>query len=238
MKTYFNNFLNIIFPARCIACGDMVVDTGKICAACWQKIDFVSQQCCEKCGIPFEYDVGVGIICLGCERKQTTYDRATFLFKYNDVSKKIIHKLKYYDHTYLAKYLANAALRIIKRDFSNCEVVVPVPLHRRRLMSRLYNQSALISKELAKLIQVDFGSNVLLKVRHTIPQTSLTKLQRETNVKNSFVVNLSQKHLILNKNVLLVDDVMTTGSTVNECSKILKAAGCKKVLVFTLARRV
>ncbi|MEI6187075.1 MAG: ComF family protein [Alphaproteobacteria bacterium] len=238
MKTYFNKFLNIIFPARCIACGGMVVDIGKICSDCWQEIDFISQQCCKKCGIAFEYDVGIGTICLSCETKQVAYSRATFLFKYNDVSKKILHKFKYYDHTYLAKYLASAALRVIKHDFPNCELIVPVPLHRRRLMSRLYNQSALISKELAKLMHIDFGSNILLKVKHTAPQTALTKSQRETNVKGSFIINPLQEYLFINKNVLLVDDVMTTGSTINECSKVLKAAGCKEVFVFTLARRI
>lgn len=238
MKKYFNQFLNIIFPARCIACGEIAVDVGRICGDCWQKIEFVSQQSCERCGVPFEYDVGEGVVCLSCEMNKTSYSRAAFLFKYGDISKNLIHKLKYYDHTYLARYLSSAALRVIKHNFQNCDVVVPVPLHRRRLMRRLYNQSALISKELAKLMEIDFVSNALLKVRHTIPQTFLTKAQREDNVRNSFIVNLSKSHLVLNKNVLLVDDVMTTGSTINECSKILKRAGCKEVFVFTLARRV
>ena len=238
MKTYFNNFLNVIFPARCIACGAMIIDTVKICADCWHKIDFISQQCCKKCGIAFEYDLGVGAVCLSCETMQVAYSKAIFLFKYNEIGKRIIHKLKYYDHTYLAKYLANTAFRVIKSNFSNCDVVIPVPLHRKRLMSRLYNQSALISKELAKLMCIDFGCNALLKVRHTVPQTALTKLQREKNVKNSFIANPSQKYLFLNKNALLVDDVMTTGSTIKECSKVLIEAGCKEVFVFTLARRV
>jgi ComF family protein len=235
-KTILDTVVNIIFPPRCISCSEIILEPGMICAECWPKVEFVNHPCCVKCGIPFEYEFGPNVICLNCEQNNTYYERALFLFKYNDISKKIIHKLKYYDNTYLAKYLAFLAKRIISSNFPVCEIIIPVPLHRRKLMSRFYNQSALLAKEIGKLVNIEFNSSILCKVKHTVPQTTLTKLQRQENVKNTFILNKTTRKFIKDKTIFLIDDVITTGSTINECSKVLKAGGCKEVFVFTLAR--
>lgn len=203
---------------------------------CWQQINFASEPCCAKCGVPFEYDLGDGAMCLNCQTKDSAYIRAVFLFKYNEISKKIIHKFKYYDHTYLAKYLAHLACNHIDQNFPECEIIIPVPLHRRRLISRFYNQSALLAKEIAQLRHRSFYSTLLAKTKHTAPQASLTRLQRRDNVKRSFCVNQIYCDLVVGKNILLIDDVMTTGATIEECSKALKEGGAKGVYVFTLAK--
>lgn len=216
----------------------MVSDHGSICHECWIEIDFVNDPSCAKCGMPFEYDMGKDIICLGCEEKKTSFSKARFLFKYNEISKKIIHKFKYYDQTYLAKILAKLSLKKIGCEFPNADLILPVPLHRYRLMSRFYNQSSLLAKSIAKQSGKEFNCSILEKIVHTVPQASLTKLQREDNVKNSFVVNEKNRKLLQGKNILLIDDVMTTGSTVNECARVLLKNGCNSVSVFTLAKVV
>lgn len=230
--------IDIVFPPRCISCGLIVGEHGEICAKCWGGMVFASTPCCSKCGFPFEYDLGIDALCLECEGKDRLFQKARFLWKYNDISKKIIHRFKYYDHTYLAKILAKLSYHIIIKDFSDSDLIVPVPLHRYRLMSRFYNQSALLAREIARLLQNEHYCCALKKQTSTTPQAQLTKIQRQNNVKNSFAIEESLKAKIQGKNILLIDDVMTTGSTIHECCKILLKNGCKGVNVFTVARTI
>lgn len=214
------------------------MQTGYICSDCWRGVDFISDSCCAKCGIAFAYDMSDHKICLACLADPPPYEKAVSLFKFNDVSKKLIHKLKYYDHTYLAKHLAVLAKNLILEHFTDYQYIAPIPMHRYRLLRRFYNQSALLAKQIAKMTNATYRCDILIKALHTSPQASLTEKQRKDNVKNSFVRNSKYQDLIKGSKILLIDDVMTTGATVKECGKILLKTGVAQVSVFTLARTV
>jgi ComF family protein len=148
----------------------------------------------------------------------------------------LLHGLKYQDKTHLAPYLASLLYNVGALFLTDCNLIIPVPLHKNKLLSRLYNQSALISLYLHKLSKIPFEPNILIKHKNTKTQTGLTKKQRLSNVKNSFMLNEKFTQIIKDKNIILVDDVMTTGATINACTKLLLKHGVSKVNVLTLAR--
>jgi ComF family protein len=180
----------------------------------------------------------VDFLCGPCIENKHYFDSAISVMRYGDSSKKIIHKLKYSDKSHVAKNIARLMHIKMKNKIEDVDVIIPVPMHGRKMRKRLYNQSALIAGHLSKLSNIPFIANCLIKTRHHAPQTGLRRQLRKDNVKNSFSINKSYLSDIHNKNILLVDDVYTTGATVDECSKILKQSYCNKVKVITFARVV
>lgn len=209
-----------------------------ICANCWPYLEFISEPKCQICGFPFQFNIGASNLCASCLQQKPYFDSASALLKYNPHSKTIIHKLKYSDQLYLASFFAELLTNRTKDKVSNFDMVVCVPMHKKRLMMRRYNQAALLASNIAKLIKLPFISDILLKTRYDIPQTHLNRDQRLENVVGSFAVSPNASHALENKKVILVDDVYTTGATLNECSAVLKAAGCCHVHVLTLAKVV
>lgn len=214
----------------------MIFERGLLCTDCWSKVNFISEPACAVCGIPFEFDVDLELRCAKCAQEKPFFDSALSLFRYDDASQNIIHQLKYNDKTYLAKYLAGWLHSRVGSKLQGYDYVIPVPMHRQRLKKRFYNQSALLAKYLSNLAGVEFSPNLLVKHKATSPQTGLSKAARFKNIRNSFSLNSAYKQQIVGANIILVDDVYTTGATLNECSRILKKASCAKIKVLTLAR--
>ncbi|MCH9753587.1 MAG: ComF family protein [Alphaproteobacteria bacterium] len=236
INNQINKILGLLFPSKCFACGTIVGRESKLCFSCWKGVEFISSPSCSKCDYPFEFDVGEEMICGECIKEKVFFDKALSIFKYGDVSKILIHKLKYSDKLHMAKYLAMLLVKRVQSESKDFDFIVPVPMHRKKLRRRFYNQSALISKHLSRLSGIPFLPNVLEKSTHHIPQTGLRREIRKSNVKGTFRLSKKSANIIRGKNILLVDDVYTTGATVNECSKILKHALCNKVIVATVAR--
>jgi ComF family protein len=207
-----------------------------LCASCWVNVNFISKPSCAKCNLPFEYDFGEDIICGACTTNNPLYHKAKSVLIYDDFSKPLLHGLKYQDKTHLAPYLASLMYRAASELLTDCDIIIPVPLHKKKLLSRLYNQSSLLCLYLHKLSKIPFEPNFLIKYKDTKTQTGLTKKQRLSNVENSFMLNNQFLHNIKNKNILLVDDVITTGATINACTKLLLKHGASKVNILTLAR--
>lgn len=160
-----------------------------------------------------------------------------YLFKYDSEIRQKILEYKFNDKAYLYKTFAKIIIknRKICGFLEKCDIIIPVPIHKKRLNERGYNQSELISKEIVNNIKrIKLLTNVLIKVQNTKPQSTLNKEQRIENAKNAYAIKNSEK--IKNKNIILVDDIYTTGSTANECSKLLKFAGAKEINIFTLAK--
>lgn len=177
------------------------------------------------------------MMCGACAAELNHFDESYVLFKYNDSSKSIIHKLKYNDKPHIAKYLSKLIANNLDANIKDrYDFIIPVPLHPKRLRKRFFNQSALIAQHLGEATGICFRANLLEKKRYDVPQMTLSKEMRLKNVKGSFKVNDDFKDKIKGKNIVLVDDVYTTGATLNECCKVLKKAGCENVMVITAAK--
>lgn len=237
--------LNVLLPPLCAMCEEMVGESHGFCGKCWRGFTFISPPFCSCCGLPFEYE-GQGLnsgindaaLCGACllERPDFTVARAALV--YNDASKNMLLPFKHQDRTdyarALARLLGNAGSAIIEK----ADALLPVPLHFSRLFSRRYNQSALLVHQLAKLCGKRMVLHALMRIRSTQSQGHLSREQRYMNVKNAFRVRPNALAQIAGRNLLLIDDVLTTGATANACVMALKQAGAANVDVLTLARVV
>ncbi len=179
-----------------------------------------------------------GVLCSECIADTPEFDKARFVFKYNDVSGKMITGLKYTDKTPYAKTLAKFMSNKIKELSDDLDIIVSVPLHPKKLIARKYNQSALLANKLGQLTGRKVNNLILQKVKNIQPQASLTRKERLANAKGAYAAHPKYKDIIAGKNILLVDDVITTGATANECAKILKRNGAAKVYLLTAAKTI
>lgn len=230
----FKGLLNFVFPPQCPICKTRVQNVNSLCNDCFSNIRFISKPYCEKCGRPFEFQINEELWCGVCLTKKQVFYKARAAFKYDDFSKRLILPFKHSDHIELTALLTNFLYQAGTDLFGEIDILIPVPLHRYRLMKRKYNQAALLAKTLSIRIKKPFAAGVLLRVKHTQSQGHMKKSERKQNVSKAFHVKNNLK--IAGKHVLLIDDVMTSGATLNECAKALKKAGASKVSYLTLAR--
>lgn len=238
MKNFLKKITQIIFPNQCLYCNSLIREEGLFCNCCWQKLQFITDPKCKICSHAFEFLVEESMICAKCLANKPSYDKVITIFRYNPIIKKIISDFKYRDNIYLAKKFAKLFLNKLHEDINDIDFILAVPLHKKRLRKRKFNQAIILAKELNKLIGKKLYYDLLEKVKNTVPQANLTKKQREKNLIGAFILNKKYKNLVKDKTILLVDDVMTTGSTIENCAKILKKHQAKKVIVLTIAKRV
>ncbi len=228
--------LEIFFPSHCISCENIVSKEAIFCSDCWQKLEFISQPKCKICSHPFEVEIKLlQPICSRCLVKKPSFDSVVTIFRYNDVMRKTIGDLKYRDQTFLAKKFAVILERKIKSEIEDCDILCAVPLHIKRLRERKFNQAAIIARIVCKK---KFIPDLLRRVSNTIPQVQLQKKQREKNLKKAFLVNKKYHKMVNGKKILLLDDVITTGATLDNCAKILKKFGAREVVVATIAKTI
>ena len=233
VSALINSALDIIFPIRCSLCENNIEADG-LCQECWKKINWISDPRCSICGTPF--DILVGNMCVTCVQRKPHFDEAISVCEYDDFSKDIIIKFKHHDSTHLTKYIAALMYAASKNIVDDAHVIIPVPIHISKRIKRKYNQSELIAMEIARASGAAYEPRALKKHKKTLSQEDLPAKQRKTNVKGSFALDGKYEDAIKDKKIILVDDVFTTGSTVNECSKILKRGRAKKVTVITFAK--
>lgn len=230
--------LDVLLPPRCIGCGAGVGGQGTLCPACWREIDFIAGPCCTACGLPFDYDFGDDGLCGACARRRPPYGRACAAVVYTDASRRLVLDFKRGDRTdaapVLARWMARAGAGLLEK----AEVIVPVPLHRRRLIARRYNQSALLALAIGRLAGLPVAVDLLRRVRPTRSQGGLSRAARRRNVQGAFALRLGAQDRLAGRRVLLVDDVMTTGATVEACARTLRRGGSGTVDVLALARVV
>jgi ComF family protein len=226
--------VDVVLPPRCLACGRIVEEPDALCGRCWGGITFFAPPWCAGCGLPFAHPMGENAICAGCARERRAWDRARAVLRYDKNSRDLILGLKHADNTHVAPAFGRWMRRAGGEVLAEAELLVPVPLHWTRLFRRRYNQAAL----LANAIHAAGGPPVmpegLTRRRRTPSQGHLGPLARERNVRSAFAVPHPAQ--IAGRRLVLIDDVMTTGATVDECARVLKRAGAASVGVLTLAR--
>lgn len=230
--------LDALLPPRCIACDEAVAAQGQLCAACWRRLRFIEPPHCACCGVPFDYDPGDGARCAACLASPPPYRHARAVLVYDDGSRELLLPLKHADRTDAAPTYGAWMARAGAALFADADLVVPVPLHRRRLFARRYNQSALLAAAVARASGCRAVPDLLRRTRHTPPQGGLNANQRAANVRGAFQVRADRKPLVRDRGVVLVDDVLTTGATAAACVHGLLRAGAAHVDVLTLARVV
>jgi ComF family protein len=230
-----NSLANLLFPPLCVACREPVGEAG-FCAVCWSGLTLLDGPSCACCAMPFAAELGAETLCAACLAEPPAFDRARAIFSYDDKSKGPILALKHADRLDLVPGFARWLERAGGSMIAQADLIVPVPLHPWRLWRRRYNQAAELARMLARRAGKAYAPDVLVRRRPTPSQGAMVSAAaRKRNVAGAFEVPESGRAILRGKNVLLVDDVMTTGATVREAAKALKKAGAEKVLVLALA---
>lgn len=230
---------DVIWPRNCLVCKnalDGAALDNVLCLECWSKVKRNSPPFCHFCGRHLEKKNLAKGVCLTCIKRQPYFDRAFSPCQYDGVIKELIHAFKYKGKDYLGQTLSRLLLEFINEynvpmDLIDC--IVPVPLHKTRLREREFNQAYILSKCVASKFNKKVLHNQLLRWRLTRPQVELTPQKRLENVRESFCIH--KNDWLKNKNILLVDDVLTTGQTASWAAYALKRAGANIVFVLTLA---
>src|SRR5205085_79571 len=222
-----------ILPPRCLACSATVDEPDALCAACWSSITFFGQPWCAVCGLPFPHPMGEGAVCAECARGRASWDRARAVMRYDKQSRRLVLGLKY-DRTDLANALGGWMCRAAGEILDGADLIVPVPLHWTRLLSRCYNQAGLLAHAIHAAGGPPVAPDWLVRRRRTPSQGRLGPLARARNVRGAFALRSGRS--VKGKRVVIIDDVLTTGATVEECARILRRAGAESVGVLTLAR--
>ncbi|MBO7244122.1 MAG: ComF family protein [Alphaproteobacteria bacterium] len=235
ISTTCKNIIDFAFPHVCLCCDNTIEKEKIFCDKCFSKIIFIQGSICYRCGkkvslLPTEEK----ILCSNCLKKRPIYDKARAVFQYNAVSKNAILKFKNTGKIEYAHPFVFLLQQAGKDLFLETDLIIPVPMHWKRKLSRGYNQAGILAQILSKKTKIPYNENILIRARHTPKQEKKTKAERIKNVKNAFVVNHPEK--IKNKSILIIDDVLTTGATVNNCAKELKKAGARAVFVLTIAQ--
>lgn len=226
----------VLFPPVCAGCERIIADSGCLCGQCWPKLRFLEQPWCDVMGTPFSYEVAEGMMSGDAIANPPPFRRARAAVSYTGVARQMVLGLKFGDRTELAPFMARWMMRVAPDLVAEADLIVPVPLHRIRYFNRRFNQSAELGRELCKLADKRFSPESVVRSRATRQQVGLAARAREENVRGAFRVPARRTDLVRGKNVLVIDDVFTTGNTVVAVTKALKKAGAAQVDVLTFAR--
>jgi ComF family protein len=229
--------LNVALPPLCPACRTLVNDSG-LCAECWSQLAFISAPYCPRLGIPFVYDPGPGILSMQAIADPPAYHRARAAVRYDDVARKLVHAFKYGDRLDLAPTLGRWMARAGGELTAEADALVPVPLHWRRLWQRRFNQSAALAKEISAVAGVPLAHAALKRVKATAQQVGLSRPARAANVQGAFRVPPDARSEVKGRRLILVDDVLTSGATLDACARALLRAGAAQVDALVFARVV
>ncbi len=216
-----------------------VQQDGFLCTECWNKTPFIERPYCERSGVPFEHDLGDGLVSPDVIANPPVWNKARAVARYEDgPARQLVHRLKYGDRLELARNMGAWMARAGAEVLTGADMLVPIPLHRRRLFSRRFNQAAALADAVSKVSGVPADPLALARVKPTVPQVGLTRAQRADNVQGAFRVPEEARPRIVGRRVVLIDDVMTSGATANACARVLLRAGAAQVDLLVFARVV
>ena len=229
---------DLVFPPCCLACRAAIAGAEALCPACWQAVRFIERPFCQRLGTPFAVDLGAeGLLSPEAIAEPPVYGRARAVALFDDgPARVLVHRLKYGDRGELAGAMGAWMARAGDELVAEADVLVPVPLHRSRLAARRYNQAALLAGVVSRRSGVPLGVDALHRAKATKPQVGLTRSQRAGNVQGAFAVRPEARVAIEGRRVVLVDDVLTSGATVNAAARVLLRGGAARVDVLVFAR--
>ncbi len=239
-KTVLDKTIDFVYPHKCPICNTIILNsTDYICKNCRSQIYFNQPPYCKLCGVHLSNTKQLCKTCaelLSTENYKFWYDKTVSYFIYKDTLRKILHIIKYKNDLKLTKYIGNKFAKMVKNDksISKIDYVTPVPLYFKKKLRRGFDQTEIFSKMISKETKIKLIPDLIYRKKNTIPQSELSRTKRAQNVKNAFAI--SKRYNIKYSNILLIDDIFTTGATVNECARLLKQNGANYILVVTLAR--
>ncbi len=204
----------------------------------WQDVVFLDEPCCQICGHPFEFETSLQSLCARCSAMPPKYTSARAAMKYDDGSRALVLSFKHGGRTEGLAMFAAQMHRAGRRALDKADYIIPVPLHMHRLIKRRYNQSALLGRALAHICAVSFEPDILMRVKATPSQGGKSVSARRQNVQGAFSIKPKAAHQLKGAHIVLVDDVMTTGATLEACAQVLLRAGAAEVNGLCLARVV
>jgi len=237
-KRALNAALNLLIPPLCLGCETIVDTSGTLCPACWTKLTFLSAPVCDACGLPFAFDAGEGAVCAGCLKRPHTFARARCAIAYGDGSRGLILGFKHGDRTDAVATFARWMVQAGAPLLATADLLAPVPLHWTRLFLRRYNQAAMLALAAGRIAGKPVVADLLARRRRTRKLGHLGPAERRRTVASAFAIAPRHAERIAGRRVLLIDDVLTTGATLDGCARVLKAGGAAAVDVLTLARAI
>jgi len=230
--------LDAMLPPRCLACGGPVDRQGGVCPACWRRLSFIGPPVCACCGLPFEVAALAESLCGECLSRRPPFQQARAVLVYDEASRPLVLGLKYADQTFAAQAYGAWIARSGAELLAGATLLAPVPLHWWRLLRRRYNQSGLLAQAVHRATGIPHVPDLLVRHKPTAIQGGLSPAGRRRNVAGAFGVRRGMAARVRDAHIVLVDDVLTTGATVAECTEVLVRAGAARVDVLTLARAV
>lgn len=235
LSRVWHRALDIVLPPLCLSCDAPLADHDALCPACWRQIRFIRAPLCDHLGIPLAYDTGAPMLSAAAIANPPVYDRARAVAAFDGPMRKLIHDLKFHDshnaRRLFGRWLTDAGQDLIR----DAQIIVPIPLSRRRLLWRRFNQAQFLASEVGRRSDLAVAPFALVRSRNTKSQVDLTRAERKSNIAGAFRVTPHGQAIVAGKAVLLIDDVVTTGATVSEAAKVLKAKGAARVDVLSLA---
>jgi len=226
----------LLFPPVCLACQSQVAEPGMLCGTCWPSLRLTEQPWCPVMGTPLSHDMGEGFLSAEAIATPPPFARLRSAAIHTGLARRLVGDLKYRDRTDLAPWMARWMMRTGADLADEADLVMPVPLHRRRFFQRRYNQSAELARNVASLAARPFAPDLVQRVKSAQQQVGLGAKQRQDNVRGAFRVDARAKTKLSGKRVLVIDDVYTTGATVAAVSRVLRRNGAVAVDVLTFSR--
>ena len=232
--------LDVVFPPACLACRSATDSHFALCANCWTHVRFIERPYCERLGTPFDHDLGQpGLVSPQAMADPPVYGRARAAVRYDDgPARLLIARLKFYDRLELARPIGGWMARAGADLLNEADLLVPVPMHRLRLIRRRYNQAALLARAISQETGIPVLAQALTRKKPTVPQVGLSRTQRMANMQGAMLVPEDQAFSVAGRAIVLIDDVMTSGATANAAARALLRAGARSVDVLVFARVV
>lgn len=233
----FQEMLDIIYPVRCPMCSEIVIPKGnRICSPCKEKLPYCVEPRCMKCGKPLEVEEKE--FCNDCERKSYHFDKGYAVWQYNENMKHSIAGFKYQSKKEYAKFYIDELVRLYENDIKRIspDAIIPIPIHRSKYLERGYNQADILARGIGKELKIPVISDLIIRNKKTLPQKKLSDIERLRNLSEAFQYNdkVAANYKKRLTKILLVDDIYTTGSTIEACTNVLKSSGIFEVYFIVL----
>ena len=241
LQSLTEGFFDLIYPSNiyCIRCGNIIDDSRPyaLCDVCVRTLKWVGERTCLRCGKILQENY-LHELCTDCRDMEHRYTRGFTCVEYGSAERELLHRFKYKDKSYLGRKLAEIMYDRIQAEDLDPDILLPVPMYRRKEKTRGYNQAVILAKSLAELMGKPYDGKLLLRIADTKAMSRLSAGERRRNIQRAFIVSTRKSAILKNKRVLLLDDIYTTGSTADACAEALIEAGASEIFVFTFASGV